>query len=158
MHCLEAYRTHVRLLPCTYREVVTGASRSFSDSGDEEEYGWTVGNLNKRFETPGVPGMVDNFADPKTTLFPGGYGTRSLSLRLCRPACTLTHPGHRAGGEEAVLRLCRPHVPLVTIEACGSPSHAAAPVGAGRSRCPSFAVSRGLRQVRGQGRGRKIDR
>jgi saccharopine dehydrogenase (NAD+, L-lysine-forming) len=37
---------------------------------------WTVENLDKRFEGPGVPETVGSFEDPKTTLFPGGYGRR----------------------------------------------------------------------------------
>jgi saccharopine dehydrogenase (NAD+, L-lysine-forming) len=37
---------------------------------------WTVENLDKRFEAPGVPGTVCNLEDPKTTRFPGGYGRR----------------------------------------------------------------------------------
>jgi hypothetical protein len=37
---------------------------------------WTVDNLNKRFEASGVTGTVGSLADPKTTLFPGGYGRR----------------------------------------------------------------------------------
>jgi hypothetical protein len=36
-----------------------------------------VENLDKRFEAPGPPGAVGSLEDPKTTLFPGGYGRRA---------------------------------------------------------------------------------
>lgn len=38
---------------------------------------WTVKNLGKRFQVPGIPGTVGGFEDPRTTLFPGGYGERT---------------------------------------------------------------------------------
>src|SRR5918997_6032793 len=38
---------------------------------------WVVENLDKRFEATGFPGTVGSLEDPKTTLFPGGYGRRA---------------------------------------------------------------------------------
>lgn len=71
---------------------------------------WTVDNLDKRFEAPGVPGTVRSLADPETTAFPGGYGRRTayrfdfadqhvlartlgaerVATRLCFDSATLT--------------------------------------------------------------------
>lgn len=38
---------------------------------------WVVENLDKRFEAPGVPGTVASLEDPRTALFPGGFGRRT---------------------------------------------------------------------------------
>ncbi|HZB10953.1 MAG TPA: saccharopine dehydrogenase NADP-binding domain-containing protein [Rubrobacter sp.] len=43
----------------------------------EEGIRWVVENLDKRFEAPGVRGSVSSLGDPRTTLFPGGFGGRA---------------------------------------------------------------------------------
>jgi saccharopine dehydrogenase (NAD+, L-lysine forming) len=43
----------------------------------EEGVRWVVENLDRCFEAPGVPGTVPTFGDPRTTLFPGGFGRRA---------------------------------------------------------------------------------
>src|SRR5215207_8752100 len=68
-HCIDALGDELRKLDIF---VLLG----LGDAHGEAAVRWTVENLDKRFEVPGVPGVVGSLGEPKRTVFPG-YGART---------------------------------------------------------------------------------
>jgi saccharopine dehydrogenase-like NADP-dependent oxidoreductase len=64
---------------------------------------WVVENLDKRVEAPSVPGTVSSFEDPKTALFPGGFGRRTCYRFDFADQHVLAHT---LGAGRAATRLC----------------------------------------------------
>jgi saccharopine dehydrogenase-like NADP-dependent oxidoreductase len=68
-HCVDALGDELRNLDIF---VMLGLGEAHGEAAIR----WTVENLDKRFEAPGVPGTVGSLEDSRTTLFPGRYGRR----------------------------------------------------------------------------------
>jgi saccharopine dehydrogenase (NAD+, L-lysine forming) len=68
-HCIDALGDELRNLDIF---VLLGLGEAHGEAAVR----WTVENLDKRFEVPGVPGAVGRFEEPKKTVFPS-YGART---------------------------------------------------------------------------------
>ena len=68
-HCIDALGDELRKLDIF---VLLGVGEAHGEAGVR----WTIENLDKRFEVPGVSGAVGSFEEPRKTVFPG-YGART---------------------------------------------------------------------------------
>lgn len=85
------------------RGVDVSALLGLGEAHGKEGVRWVVENLDKRFEAPGVPGTVSSLEDPKTTLFPGGFGRRTCYRFDFADQHVLTRT---LGAGRAATRLC----------------------------------------------------